>query len=371
MPVIEKIRELVDEGPRELQEAIGVLCEQLEAEREALERDASIGRSALDASGLGVVLVGPDGLTTYINPKALRMLEPRVDPLGKVPIEAVPLAELQEVVTAAIGGRDAGSLDARTGLRDLEVSANPLPDGGALATLRDVTRDREAQRARTDFVANVSHELRTPVTAIMGYAETMLHDADRIPEDLQPMLEKIDRNARRLRDLFEDLLQLHRVEIRRRELPLDLQPLRPILEEAVIGAADNALQQDKGFALNCAASLQACCNAEALRTMVSNLTSNAVNYTPAGGSIAVSATRIHDEVVVTVSDDGIGIDPMHHQRIFERFYRVDDARSRRLGGTGLGLALVKHLALASRSRISVESHEGKGSRFRIHLADDK
>lgn len=355
-----------DEHP-ELARAVNLLLERMERERARVRTESGVGRQILEASSMGIVLVDAEGTTTYVNPTARVMLQPRVEPVGRKPIEAVHVAELQELVSGALAGPEPRPVECRTGRLDLVITATALPDGGAMATLRDVTADREAQRSRTDFVANVSHELRTPVTAIMGYSEYLLQEAGRLPEDLQPMVAKIDRNARRLRDLFEDLLQLHRVEARRREIPLRDEALRPILEEAVIGAADTAGQRRQVFTLRCPPDLVARCNAESLRTMVANLSSNAVNYTQDGGHISVEATEGPGMVTVTISDDGIGIHPMHHQRIFERFYRVDDARSRRLGGTGLGLALVKHLALASRCRVSVESAEGRGSRFRIHL----
>lgn len=374
---IRAIAQMEPGAPRRLQvedptlgpvvDALNEVLDAVRKERRLFQRDASVGRQVLEASTIGVVLVDREGNTTYVNPTARRMLRPRVEPEGRKPIEAFPIAELQETVTQALGGLEPEPVECNIGRVDIVITATGFPGGGAMASVRDVTADREAQRARTDFVANVSHELRTPVTAIMGYSETMLADRERIPDDLVRMLEKIDRNAKRLRDLFEDLLQLHRVESRRRELPLENHKLRPILEEAVIGAADQAVQSGRSFALTCGATLEARCNPEAVRTMVASLTSNAVNYTMEGGNIAVTATETPTEVVVSVVDDGIGIDPVHQQRIFERFYRVDDARSRALGGTGLGLALVKHLALASRSRISVESAVGKGSRFRIHL----
>jgi two-component system phosphate regulon sensor histidine kinase PhoR len=347
--------------------AVNLFLDRYAHERQVLRREASVGRRMLEASTVGVVLVDSLGNVSYANPTTRRMLAPRIEPLGRKPIEAFPIAELQEAVSQALSGTEPDPVECNVGRLDLIITATSLAGGGAMATLRDVTTDREAQRARTDFVANVSHELRTPITAIMGYTETALADRHRMPDDLAVMLDKIDRNARRVRDLFEDLLQLHRIESRRREIPLADHALRPILEEAVIGAADKAAQNGQTFRLSCTADLVAHCNPEAMRTMVSNLASNAVNYTPSGGTISVSGAAGDGEVVVQVADDGIGIDRVHQQRIFERFYRVDDARSRALGGTGLGLALVKHLALASRARISVESDLGEGSRFRIHL----
>jgi two-component system phosphate regulon sensor histidine kinase PhoR len=347
--------------------AVDALLDRVAEERRQLRRDANVGRRVLEASRMGVVLVDGVGRIAYVNPKGREILEPRSEPIGRLPIEAVPLAELQEAVSAVLSGGETEGVECSTGRYDLVITATNLPEGGALVMLRDITKKREAQRARTDFVANVSHELRTPVAAIMGYAETLKLDIDRMPDDLAKMVLKVERNSRRLRDLFEDLLQLHRIESRRRELPRTTQALLPILEEAVIGAADQADQRGTGFALRCMPDLEAHVNAEAVRTIVANLVSNAVKYTPDDGAIAVEASADGEEVVVAVRDTGIGIDPRHHKRIFERFYRVDAARSRQLGGTGLGLALVKHLALASRVRVTVESQLGAGSTFRLHL----
>lgn len=354
-------------GNDALSEAVDALLDRVAEERRQLRRDATVGRRVLEASRMGVVLVDAAGKISYVNPKGRVILEPRGEPIGRLPIETVPLAELQEAVSSVLSGGETEGVECSTGHRDMVITATSLPDGGALVMLRDITNKREAQRARTDFVANVSHELRTPVTAIMGYAETLLLDVDRMPEDLAGMVRKVDRNSRRLRDLFEDLLHLHRVESRRRELPLTSQLLLPILEEAVIGAADQAVQRGSEFSLQCDVNLRAICNAEAVRTIVANLTANAVKYTPDAGHISVTAAVDGDEVAISVRDTGIGIDSLHHKRIFERFYRVDAARSRRLGGTGLGLALVKHLALASRARVTVESAVGEGSVFRLHL----
>lgn len=337
-----------------------------EERRRQLER--VVGRRFLEGqTRTGMVLVESDGRIAHVNARGRKLLQPRTEPVGKQPIQAIPCAELQEVVNDVLAGEEPELVECSLGRRFLSLDGAELEDGSAMVVVRNITADREAQRARTDFIANVSHELRTPVTAIMGYAETLLSEDERLDSDLRAMVEKVSRNARRLRDLFEDLLQLHRVEARQRELPLRVERLRPILEDAVIGGADQAAQQGLSFELVCSSDLHARCSAQALRTIVANLTANAVSYTESGG-ITVRAVRDGNSVVVTIQDTGIGIDPVHHQRIFERFYRVDAARSRSLGGTGLGLALVKHLALASRCRVTVDSRAGEGSAFRIHLA---
>jgi two-component system phosphate regulon sensor histidine kinase PhoR len=205
------------------------------------------------------------------------------------------------------------------------------------------------------------------VAAIMGYAETLLDERERLDPGLVRLVEAVHRNGTRLRDLFEDLLQLSRIEARRGELPLMAVPLRPILEGAVASAADRAAHRKQDFALECPADLRARVNAEALGSIVGNLAMNACNYTPEGGRIRVIAEPAPGEVLVHVEDNGIGIDPAHHQRIFERFYRVDEGRSRSAGGTGLGLAIVKHLARASGCTVSLSSAVGQGSRFTVHI----
>ncbi|MCA9490617.1 MAG: histidine kinase, partial [Myxococcales bacterium] len=231
----------------------------------------------------------------------------------------------------------------------------------------DVTELRKADQVRRDFVANVSHELRTPVAATLGYLDLVLADRDRLPPEVVPLLETADRNARRLRDLFEDLLRLHRIEVRRRELPLRSHRLHPILVEATGTARDKATMRGQSFELDCPEDLMARVNPEALSAMVGNLASNASSYTLEGGHVRVVARPEGDRVRIDVIDDGIGIAERHHERVFERFYRVDDARSRKAGGTGLGLAIVKHYALASRCQLSLVSQEGKGSTFTLHL----
>ncbi len=324
----------------------------------------------LDVISNALVTVGTDGKIRYANPAARHLFGLAEDPRGRRPPEVFKLAELQDGVEAALRGETREHRCA-SGPHDLILRAYPLPgvDGppAAMVVLNDVTRFREAERARTDFVANVSHELRTPVAAIAGYAETLLAEPERLPADLVPLLETIDRNARRLANLFEDLLRLHRIESRRQELPLTLGPLVNVLEECVGSAADAALRRDQHFELDCPEEVEGWHHAEALATIVSNLASNAVAYTNPGGRVLIRAYQAGDASVVEVTDDGIGIDAVHHDRIFERFYRVDEARSRRAGGTGLGLAIVKHLCIASDCRITVESALGKGTTFRVHL----
>ncbi len=345
--------------------AVAAIREIASSERERAVRDARNFLEMLEVTPNAIACVSADGRLRYANPATRELFALERDPTGMLPVEVLRLAELQDALDGGLVG-DRREHPCAFGTHDLLVRGYPMADG-AMVVINDVTRFREVERARTDFVANVSHELRTPVTAIAGYAETLLAEADQCPPDIVPMLETIDRNARRLSNLFEDLLKLHRIESRRKELPLVWESLQPLLEEAVVTAADSAARKGQTFALACPDELAGWANAEALMTIVSNLASNAVNYTNAKGSITVRARATAAGPMVEVVDTGIGIDPVHHERVFERFYRVDEARSRRAGGTGLGLAIVKHLCLASKCQVSLESEPGRGTTFRIQL----
>jgi two-component system phosphate regulon sensor histidine kinase PhoR len=330
--------------------------------------ELATARAMLEAIPDGVLAVGPEGRITFANAPIKRLLGVSDDPVGQLPAHAMRLPELQVALEAGIRG-ERRDWRCTWGPHDLVVRSNPL-DGSAMAVVSDVTGFRDAERARTEFVANVSHELRTPITAIQGYAETLMSESEQLPPELKSLLETIDRNARRLSNLFEDLLKLHRIEVRRKELPLEKEPLLEILEEGSVAAAEGALRKHQRFRVECPESLEGFVNAEAFETIVSNLASNAVAYTDEGGEIIVRAFAGEGGVpVVEVVDSGIGIDPVLHDRIFERFFRVDEGRSRRAGGTGLGLAIVKHLALATGCRISLESVLGKGTTFRIQLPE--
>ena len=345
--------------------AVASMRDSASAERDRAVRDARNFLEMLEMTPNAIACVSADGRLRYANPATRELFGLERDPTGMLPVEVLRLAELQDALDGGLVG-DRREHPCAFGNHDLLVRGYPMADG-AMVVINDVTRFREVERARTDFVANVSHELRTPVTAIAGYAETLLAEAEQCPPDIVPMLETIDRNARRLSNLFEDLLKLHRIESRRKELPLAWETLQPLLEEAVVTAADSAARKGQTFTLTCPDELAGWANAEALMTIVSNLASNAVNYTNANGSIAVRARATPAGPCIEVVDSGIGIDPVHHERVFERFYRVDEARSRRAGGTGLGLAIVKHLCLASKCQVTLESEPGRGTTFRIQL----
>ncbi len=247
--------------------------------------------------------------------------------------------------------------------RIFEVNAAPLPSGGALAVLHDVTRIEAAEKSRRDFIANVSHELRTPLTSIQGYVETLVEDPHPNPATTMEFLQIILKNASRMNRLTEDLLALASVESP--DYKLAAQPMRA--SELVRDAIDSlgGIVVDSGIALEFAGAPDASVmvDPDAMNQVFGNLIENAVKYGKSGKRILVGARRVNGDIEFFVQDFGPGIASEHLERIFERFYRIDKARSREAGGTGLGLAIVKHIVLAHGGRIRAESELGAGVRF--------
>ena len=253
-----------------------------------------------------------------------------------------------------------------------DVSAAPLPDGGALAVLHDVTRIETAERSRREFIANVSHELRTPLTSIQGYVETLLEDSGENPETTREFLGVIQKSARRMNRLTEDLLALAGVESP--DYKLARQPIRAsaLVEDATesLGGivADSGMELETFLETGLdpaagAPQILVLADPDAMNQVFGNLIENATKYGKSGGRIRVGARLAHDKVEFFVQDFGPGISSEHLSRIFERFYRVDKARSRESGGTGLGLAIVKHIVQAHGGRVRAESELGSGCTF--------
>lgn len=222
---------------------------------------------------------------------------------------------------------------------------------------------------RRDFVANVSHELRTPVAVIKGYAETLLDGAlDDTPERGRHFVSIIAGHAERLTNLINDILTLSKLEARDAALTLHPLDLCGTIRKAQMLMEDHA--RTKGIRLNatCPESVpKVMADQGQLEQVLLNLLDNAIKYTPDGGDIAIRTRQENKRVVIEVSDTGIGIPSKDLKRIFERFYRVDEGRSREQGGTGLGLAIVKHIVQLHGGEITVTSEAGKGSTFTVTL----
>jgi two-component system phosphate regulon sensor histidine kinase PhoR len=258
--------------------------------------------------------------------------------------------------------------------RTFEVIASPMPGGGAVAVLHDVTRIEQVERTQRDFVANVSHELRTPLTSITGYVETLLDHEKTLSPTAQEFLTTILKNATRMNRLTEDLLVMAKIESAEQELhPV---PLRAdlLVQDAV--AAMSGLVQDSEAVLEIGevTSRQVYADQDAVMQVLGNLIENAIKYgrtrENAHAEVVVSAAEVtfpYEAVEFRVRDSGQGIAYEHLDRIFERFYRVDKARSRESGGTGLGLAIARHMVQAQGGSIRAESELNRGSTFIFSL----
>lgn len=332
---------------------------------ERVEQEAGRFRRAMDAAPAGVMITGPDGRVLYVNRAFCTFMEVRRHAIGLWPREVMEVPEVQESLELARErGAASDDLLAVSGERDLSIQAAPLA-GGMLVVVRDLTQFRAAQRSRTDFIANVSHELRTPTAAVLGFSELLMASLD--DPELRGMADTIHRNALRLRDLFDDLLELHRIEAQRGEMPRVWVALEPILRRAAQPAMDRATGKSQSFEVSCEEGVEVCVNAEALTTMLANLISNASKYTPVGGHVAVRVHAGREGVRIDVEDDGVGIPEDQQTRVFERFYRVADPRHRSEPGTGIGLAIVKHLGMAAGVEVTLRSTPGVGSVFSLHL----
>jgi two-component system phosphate regulon sensor histidine kinase PhoR len=321
----------------------------------------------------GVLVFDSEGHVTLANPRLRELL----DLWG--PIEGRPWFELIRDPRAEAALREA------TGTRDLVVreferSAGggrvlllhavgfPAdgPRAGTVAVFRDVSEMRRLDQVRRDFIANASHELKTPLTAIGGFAETLLQN-DLGNEDRHRYVEIIARNARRMSNLVDDLLTLSKIEAgsaRTEGSDVDVDDLaRGLLDDL----AQRLEVENIEVKLHSSASAVARADRRAVEQILSNLLDDALKYTDARGRIDFEIETKDDELVISIEDTGHGIPPEDQSRIFERFYRVDAARSRALGGTGLGLSIVKHLVQSMGGEVRVESVPGKGSRFSFTL----
>ena len=290
-------------------------------------------------------------------PYAPRINAPVVDSVRDPDfLSAIQGAARDQVVTSARSNTIAPG-------RTFDVTAAPMPGGGAVAVLRDLTETERMEKTRRDFIANVSHELRTPLTSIQGYAETLL-DSSHENNHVREFLEIIRKNAARMSRLTEDLLTLARVESGEQRFDIQEVSAEELLQDALESFREVA--RPYGVELieeNTALSRTVDADREAIHQVFSNLIENAFKYAAAGKKVVLGARETGSGVEFFVRDFGPGISSEHLPRLFERFYRVDKARSRESGGTGLGLAIAKHIVLAHGGAIRAESELNHGSTF--------
>ncbi len=325
----------------------------------------------------GIIAVDNDEQVIRLNTAAAELfaVSPQLKP-GRSIQEVIRQAELQRFIRKALNHQDPLEEELvmhGANKRYLHVQASPLTGSGerrigVLIVLHDLTRLRQLESVRRDFVGNVSHELKTPITAIRGAVETLLDDAAEGTAN-QRFLEIIFKQGERLNALVEDILNLSRIEQGAEQggWELSCELLLPLLDSARMACESLLLQQQINLQIDCPEQLKARINRSLLEQAIINLLTNAIKYSDSGGQVQIEVAELDQQVSIRVRDFGCGIAAEHLPRLFERFYRADLARSRNLGGTGLGLAIVKHVAQAHRGEILVTSQPGEGSCFTLLL----
>lgn len=369
----------------DLGQAINIMADSLQMQMHRVLENESRLKSVLENMMSGVMMVDKDEQIVLLNRSAEEILGfSAYELLGKKYNEAKQQFEFTQLIEECLSTREH--------IRDemifyfpeeriLEINLSPMSHAneefaGVLIVLHDITAFRRLERMRSEFVANVSHELKTPVAAVKGFAETLLAGAMNDKETAKSFLQIIFDESERLNRLIGDILELSKIESKR--IPLHFSPvhLDNLLQKTIDVMKSEAHKKNIELELQVDDSLYIEADEDRLRQIMINLLSNGIAYTPEGGKVKVrveqpessdAAEGEKEHVRIIVSDTGIGIPRKDLPRIFERFYRVDKARSRSSGGTGLGLSIVKHLVDLHYGRISVESELGIGTKFIIDL----
>jgi signal transduction histidine kinase len=349
----------------DLATALHRMSEQLATRLDALEADDQLMTAVLESLEEGVLAVDERGMVIRINQRARTLLGVQAPlPFAR---ELLPRDHtLREAIEQASVGTSMPPTEVSMHDRTIAVASRPLRTGGGVVTVLDLTVLRRLETIRRDFVANVSHELKTPLTAVSGYAETLLDDG--IPtEQRQRFVETIRDNATRMQRIVDDLLDLSRIESGGWRPNVSTVDVGGIVIDVFTALQSAASAKGLTLVANVAPdATQVRVDPTAFRQIVTNLVENAVRYTREGG-VTLRTRAADGGVWVEVSDTGIGIAPEHLPRIFERFYRVDAGRSRAEGGTGLGLAIVRHLAEAHGGRVEATSVVGRGTTVGVWL----
>ena len=360
----------------ELARALEDLAERIQQRIHRLESENNRLEVILESITEAILVVDRDSRVVLAN-KALANLFDLESPLeGLLTAEVVRYSAIQDALAGCLAeGRRREMEVELTGApeRHLDMQVAPVFEGneciGAVAVLYDITRLRQLERMRRDFVANVSHELCTPLTAIKGYAEILSDGAVDDRATARRFTGIIENHADRLTHLLGDLLDLSRLESDQLEVELVPCELKPLVDTSVGSVSQAAAQKQIDIHCDIPPSVKVICDPKLIEQALINLLDNAVKYTPAGGKVRIGTRPVEDtdRLTIYVEDTGIGIPSEDLGRIFERFYRVDKGRSRDLGGTGLGLSIVRHIAEVHGEQVSVQSKLGAGTTFSFEL----
>jgi len=358
----------ISDGIHRIADRLRLQLDNATAEREQL-------LAVLDSMVEGVLVIDNDMRVLLVNRRLAEILGIDGDVRGLTTLQLARQEPLHAVLTEAMASDEPISrtieeprLASRTfQIQAVRFPAGPSPRVGTVAVLHDITEVAQLDRVRREFVANASHELRTPLTAIQGFAETLLHGDELPNETVRSYAAIIERHSQRLARLVADLLLLSETEgsqTTNEPSSVDVSAmLRRIAKDSSVRMASKSIE----FEAEGEAGAVAWVDLHATEQVIRNLLDNAIQYTEPGGRVTGRVGSDDTHVWVEIADTGIGIPEKDLGRIFERFYRVDKARSREAGGTGLGLSIVKHLVQNLGGEISVDSELGRGTTFRLTL----
>jgi two-component system phosphate regulon sensor histidine kinase PhoR len=322
----------------------------------------------------GLLLLDEVGRVQLANQAFLKLFGITSDPRGKTILEILRQHELADLLKRVAAEKQVLGYELKVGgliEQVLQINAALVSDRegnnrGTILVFHDLTRLKQLERTREEFVANVSHELRTPLSLIKGYTETLLDGAKDNPEVTSKFLHTIHRNSERLQFLIEDLLTISELESGRLKMNLQNVQLRSCVDKVLEDLRPQA-ESRKVVLKDEVPELIAFADADRLQQVLGNLIGNAIKYGRTEGTVIVRAIEADGQIELCVQDDGPGIPAESLERIFERFYRIDKARSREQGGTGLGLSIVKHIVQSHGGKVWARSELGKGASFYFTL----
>jgi two-component system phosphate regulon sensor histidine kinase PhoR len=368
--------QLVEQMSRDL-ESVGARLEQFQRERQEEDFNLNV---LLENMVEGVMVVDQRHVVRLVNDELLSLFDLTQSPVGRTVLESLREARVEMIIRDSIARGEPRQQEVMLETaalaipsRHFDISVVPIRNTrdeirGAVVVFHDITRIKQLEVVRQDFVANVSHELRTPLAIFRGYLETMADNPDLPPEETHRILETMKRHSDRLNALVEDLLVLTRLEVRQVDTEFSTIRIEAFFRQLVRDWANRTNSAAVDITVDLPDDLPPL-DVDALRIeqVMFNLLENAVAYSNAPRKVALSAAVRDDQMEVRVADNGIGIPPSDLPHIFERFYRVDKGRSRTSGGTGLGLAIVKHIINRHRGQLEIDSEIGEGTVFTVHL----
>jgi two-component system phosphate regulon sensor histidine kinase PhoR len=364
-----------DEAEDGIATGLAKVSQHIEDVRRVHSAEAASLQAILASMAEGVMVIDSRHVIRIVNPSLVRILDLRSDPVNQTVLRALRDVHFEEVVSAALSTEKPQSTEVSIGAgkspRHLALTATIMRDASGENTVllicHDVTRLKQLEDVRRDFVANVSHELRTPLAIFQGYLENLLDNPTLPRAELVGILEILIKHSTRLNALVEDLLILARLESRKEKLNVELIEPRGLIEDVATDWRVRANKKGIELIAECAPDTPEF-EADAFRIeqMMNNLVENALKYTEAGGSVVVRGSPSPFGIEIRVDDTGVGIIPQDLPHIFERFYRADKARNREQG-TGLGLSIVKHIAQLHSGSVHAESTYGKGTSIVLRL----